>query len=44
MVQEFFKSVGLEGSHGDPNLFTGNKVFVLLFVDDMLNCGKETTS
>lgn len=41
-VKEFFKSIGLESSDAaDPNLFVGRGVMILLFVDDMLICGKK---
>ena len=36
MVKKFFKSIGLKSVNTDPNLFIGNEVYILLFVDDML--------
>ena len=36
MVKSFFESIGLKPADADPNLFVGNKVYILLFVDDML--------
>ena len=36
MVKKFFKSIGLKSAEVNPNLFIGNKVYILLFVNDML--------
>jgi hypothetical protein len=41
MVKEAFDVFGLRAADSDPNLFIGNRVFVLLFVDDMLIVGKR---
>ncbi len=41
MVKKFFKSIGLKSADADPNLFIGNEVYILLFVDDMLITGKR---
>jgi hypothetical protein len=41
MVKKFFESIGLKAANADPNLFTGNEVYILLFVDDMLIAGKR---
>jgi hypothetical protein len=41
MVKRFFESLGLKASNCDPNLFTGQGVSILLFVDDMLITGKR---
>jgi hypothetical protein len=40
MVKKFFKSIGLKLAEADPNLFIGNKVYILLFIDDILIAGK----
>jgi len=40
MVKKFFKSIGLKAANANPNLFIGNEVYILLFVDDMLIIGK----
>jgi reverse transcriptase-like protein len=48
MVQSFFAKIGMEKSEADPNLFTfsvqgrADRVFVLLYVDDMLIVGHRT--
>jgi len=41
MVKKFFKSIGLKAADANPNLFIGNKVYILLFVNDMLIIGKR---
>jgi len=40
IVKKFFKSIGLKSANINPNLFIGNKVYILLFIDDMLIAGK----
>ena len=41
MVKKFFKSIGLILADANPNLFIGNKVYILLFINDMLIIGKR---
>jgi hypothetical protein len=41
MVKKFFKSIGLKLANTNPNLFIGNKVYILLFVNNMLIIGKR---
>jgi hypothetical protein len=41
MVKSFFESIGLKSADADPNLFIGNRVYILLFVDDILVAGKQ---
>jgi len=41
MVKKFFKSIGLKSAKANPNLFIGNKVYILLFVNDILIVGKR---
>jgi hypothetical protein len=41
MVKKFFKSIGLKLAEADPNLFIGNEVYILLFVDNILIVGKR---
>ena len=36
IVKQFFNELGLLLSNGDPNLFIGEGVSILLFVDNML--------
>jgi len=36
MVKKFFKSIGLNLADTNPNLFIGNKVYILLFVNNIL--------
>jgi hypothetical protein len=36
MVKKFFKSIGLKAANANPNLFIGNKVYILLFINNML--------
>ena len=40
IVKSFFESIGLKSVDTDPNLFVGNRIFLLLFVDDILVTGK----
>ena len=40
MVKKFFKSIGLKAANANPNLFIGNKVYILLFVNNILIAGK----
>ena len=40
IIKKFFESIGLKSANANPNLFIGNKVYILLFVDDMLIIGK----
>jgi hypothetical protein len=41
MVKEAFDIFGLQAADSDPNLFVGNRVFILLFVDNILIIGKR---
>jgi len=41
MVKKFFKSIGLKAANTNPNLFIGNKVYILLFINNMLIVGKR---
>jgi uncharacterized membrane protein len=41
IVKNFFKSIGLKSANTNPNLFIGNKVYILLFVDNMLVARKR---
>jgi len=41
MVKKFFKSIGLKAANANPNLFIGNKVYILLFINDILIIGKR---
>jgi len=41
MVKKFFKSIGLKAAEANPNLFIGNEVYILLFINDMLIVGKR---
>jgi len=41
MVKKFFKSIGLKAANTDPNLFIGNEVYILLFVDNILIAEKR---
>ena len=41
MVKKFFKSIGLKLAKANPNLFIGNRVYILLFIDDILIAGKR---
>jgi hypothetical protein len=40
-VRKFFENIGLKATHSDPNLFIGNGVYILLYVDDMLIIGNR---
>jgi hypothetical protein len=40
MFKKFFKSIGLKLAEANPNLFIGNKVYILLFVNNILIIGK----
>src|SRR6266704_7203501 len=41
MVKKFFESIGLKSANINPNLFIGNEVYILLFIDDILIAGKR---
>ena len=41
IVKKFFKNIGLKSAKANPNLFIENKVYILLFVDDILIIGKR---
>ena len=41
MVKKFFKNIGLKLANTNPNLFIGNKVYILLFVNNILIVGKR---
>ena len=41
IVKKFFKNIGLKSAKANPNLFIGNKVYILLFVNDILIIGKR---
>ena len=41
MVKEAFDVFGLRAADLDPNLFVRNRVFVLLFINNMLIVGKR---
>jgi hypothetical protein len=41
MVKKFFKNIGLKIAKANPNLFIGNKVYILLFVNNILITGKR---
>ena len=41
MVKKFFKSIGLKLADANPNLFIGNEVYILLFINNMLITGKR---
>jgi Reverse transcriptase (RNA-dependent DNA polymerase) len=41
MVKKFFKSIGLKLAKANPNLFIGNRVYILLFVNNILITGKR---
>jgi len=40
MVKKFFKSIGLKSADANPNFFIGNKVYILLFINNILIAGK----
>jgi len=35
-LKKFFKNIGLKSAKANPNLFIGNKVYILLFVNNIL--------
>ena len=41
IVKKFFKNIGLKLAKANPNLFIGNKVYILLFVNNILIAGKR---
>jgi len=41
MVKKFFKSIGLILANTNPNLFIGNKVYILLFINNILIAEKR---
>jgi len=41
MVKKFFKSIGLKPAKANPNLFIGNEVYILLFINNILITGKR---
>jgi ABC-type transporter lipoprotein component MlaA len=41
IVKKFFKSIGLKLAKANPNLFIGNRVYILLFVNNILIAGKR---
>ena len=41
MVKKFFKSIGLKSAKANLNLFIRNKVYILLFVNNILIIGKR---
>jgi hypothetical protein len=41
MVKEAFKRFSLRPAHSDSNLFIRNRVFLLLFIDDIIVIGKR---
>jgi len=41
MVKKFFKSIGLKSANANANLFIENKVYILLFINNMLIIGKR---
>ena len=41
IVKKFFKNIGLKSAKANPNLFIGNKVYILLFINDILIIGKR---
>ena len=40
IVKKFFKNIGLKSAEANPNLFIGNRVYILLFVNNILIAGK----
>jgi hypothetical protein len=36
IVKKFFKSISLKLAKANPNLFIGNKVYILLFINNIL--------
>ena len=41
MVKKFFKNISLKAANTNPNLFIGNKVYILLFIDNILIIGRR---
>ena len=41
IVKKFFKNIGLKAANTNPNLFIGNKVYILLFVNNILIIGRR---
>ncbi|ESZ89916.1 Gag-Pol polyprotein [Sclerotinia borealis F-4128] len=41
-VKKFLKNIGLTASSADPNLFIGNGVYILLYMDNLLIIGNRT--
>jgi hypothetical protein len=41
IVKKFFKSISLKSAKANPNLFIGNEVYILLFVNNILIIGKR---
>ena len=41
MVKKFFKNIGLKAANTNPNLFIENKVYILLFINNILIIGKR---
>ena len=41
MVKKFFKNIGLKAANTNPNLFIGNEVYILLFIDNILIAGRR---
>ena len=41
MVKKFFKNIGLKAANTNPNLFIGNKVYILLFINNILIIGRR---
>ena len=41
IVKKFFKNIGLKAANTIPNLFIGNKVYILLFIDNILIIGRR---
>ena len=41
IVKKFFKSISLKLAKANPNLFIGNRVYILLFVNNILIIGKR---
>ena len=41
MVKKFFKNIGLKLAKANPNLFIGNEVYILLFINNILIIGKR---
>ena len=41
IVKKFFKNIGLILANANPNLFIGNEVYILLFINNILIIGKR---